>query len=170
MQGKINAFIDGLIPYDYILFGVSFSLFILFIILGILLRERILLAIFFILLAFGAIVAGPTIGYEKMHQYLFKNTVTLKSQKKLTFTKAVVVYGNLTNESKFDFSMCKIKVSAYKRSKNPVKDYLFKFNPFKNMSILQYDIKKGQDKEFKAILEPFYYSKDYNISLEAKCR
>ena len=92
------------------------------------------------------------------------------SQKKLTFTKAVVVEGKLTNISNTNFSICKINFEAYKVSGNSIKDYIYKFKPLKRMSILKYDIAKGQTIDVKAILEPFTYTKDYNVSIKASCR
>ena len=170
MKEKLTAFIEGLITLDYLLFGGVFILFILFIIFGILLRKKIALALLFILLAFGILLAGPTLGYIKLHEYLFKNTTKLISQKKLNFTEAVVVKGSVTNESKKNFQSCKITASAYAVTSNEYKNYLKKFKPFINMSINEYDIKKGETREFKIIVEPFTYSRDYNISLGADCR
>ena len=38
------------------------------------------------------------------------------------------------------------------------------------MSIFEEGIKKGQTREFKIIVEPFTYEKDFNISLGADCK
>ena len=92
------------------------------------------------------------------------------SQKKLSFIKAVVVQAKLTNTSKTNFGICKVHFEAYKVSGNSIKDYIYKFKPLKQMSILKYDITKGSTIDVKAILEPFTYSKDYNISVKASCR
>lgn len=170
MNTKVTAFVENLITYDYILFGASFGLFLLFIILAILIRKKIGLAILLIFLGFGIFILGPTLGYIKMHEYLFKNSVSLTSQKKLLFSEAVVVKGTLTNESKFDFKSCKITASAYKITPNQYKNYINKLKPFKNMSIVEYDIEKGRTIEFKIFIEPFTYSKDYNVSVGADCR
>jgi len=170
MTDNLTTFIDGLIIYDYILFGSVFAVFLLLTILGIVLRHKKALAIFLIFISFTTLIAGSTVGYIKMHQFLYKNTISLLSQKQLTYTKAVIVHGTVKNISKFNFKNCKLTASAYKVSGNSFKDYLFKFNPFKKMSILENDILKGQDREFKIIIEPFTYSKDYNISLGADCR
>jgi len=170
ISAKLSSFIESLIPYDYILFGSSFSLFVLFIILGILLRNKTFISVILLLMAFVIIILGPTLGYTKMHEYLFKNEVSIQSQKKLTFVKAVVVHATLANKSKYNFKMCKIKLSVYKVTKNPIKNYIYKLKPFKHMSILKYDIMKGSTIDIKAIVEPFTYSKDYNISIQASCR
>ena len=105
-----------------------------------------------------------------MHEYLFKNSTKLTSQKRLSFTNAIVVKGTLSNASKFDFKSCKITAKVHKLSKNNLKNYIYKFKYIKKMSIIEEDIKKAQTINFKIIVEPFTYSKDYNISLEAKCK
>ena len=170
MKIKIQNFIDGLIPYDYILFGSVLALFVLFIVLAILLRKKITLAIFLVLLAFATFLLGPTLGYVAMHKFLFKNHTELISQKKLNFSQAVVVKGKITNDSNFDFKSCRITASAYKVTSNKYKNYIYKLKPFKKMSISEEDIKKGETREFKIIVEPFTYKRDYNISLGANCK
>lgn len=170
MKEKITAFINELILYDYILFGSVFVFFILFVIFGIMLRRKVFLAVIFVLLGFSIFILGPTLGYIKMHEYLFKNTITLLSQKKLTFTQAVVVKGTLTNDTKRDFQSCKITASAYKVGSNELKNIVNKLKPFANMSIIEYEVPANQSIEFKIIIEPFTYEKDYNISIGADCK
>ena len=170
MEAKITAFIDGLIKYDYILFGGVFILFILLIIFAILLRKKTFLAVMLLILSFLVLILGPTFGYIKMHRFLFKNSVVMSSQKKLQFTQAVVIKGNITNESKFDFESCKITAKAHKVSSNILKKHIYKFKTIQKMSILESDIMKGETRDFKMIMEPFTYSKDYNITLGAECK
>jgi len=170
MKEKITTFINGLITYDYILFGSVFGVFLLFLILAILARNKVGLSIFLILLSFIILALGPTLGYIKMHEYLFKNSTKLTSQKKLEFVKAVVVKGTLTNESERNFSSCKITAKAHKVSKNDLKNYIYQFRTLKRMSIIKENIQKGETINFKILIEPFTYSKNYNISLEAKCK
>ncbi len=38
------------------------------------------------------------------------------------------------------------------------------------MSIVEEDIGVGEIREFKLFIEPFTYSKDYNVSIGSKCR
>lgn len=170
MKAKITTFLDGLITYDYILFGSVFGLFILLIILSILLRKKIALAVFILLLAFSTLFIAPMVGYIEMHKYLFKNSIKLIKQKKLNFTQAVVIKAEITNESKFIFSECLITAKASKHTKNRYKNYIYSFKPFQKMSILEHNISMGETRYFKMIVEPFTYSKDYNISLKADCK
>ncbi len=170
MKEKITTFLDGLIKYDYILFGSTFTLFILLIILALVLRKRIGLAIFLVLLSFSTLLIAPTLGYIKMHEYLFKNSLTVISEKKLEFMDAIVLKGSLTNESNIDFKSCKITAKIHKSSKNSLKDYIYKFKSIKKMTIIKENIVKESTITFKMIIEPFTYSKKYNISLGAKCK
>ncbi len=170
LKTKITSFINDLIIYDYILFGTIFVLFILFIILAIVVRQRVGLSIFLLLLSLSLLLLGPTIGYTQMHNFLYKNIITLTSQKKLTFTQAIVIKGTLSNDSKFDFQSCKISATAYKFSKNPIKSIIYPFKPIKKASIVIENIPKGKAREFKMFIEPFTYSNEYNISLEARCK
>ena len=170
MNTKAKAFIEELIVYDYVLFGAVFVLFILFIILSILLRKKITLAVLFLLLAFAVLFLGPTWGYIEMHKYLFKNTLALHTQQKLSFSQSILVRAKLTNESKFDFVSCKVTASVYKVTNNEYKNHLFKLKPFQKTSMITPAIQKGTTHNLEFFIEPFTYSKDYNISLGADCR
>jgi len=170
VKAKIQAFLDTLILYDYILFAASFALFILLIVLGIILRKKVGLAVFLILLAFSILLLVPTLGRIFMHDFLFANTTTVTSQKKLEFTEAIVVKGTLGNDSRFHFEECRITANVHKVSKNALKNYLFQFKTIKKMSILEYDIKRAGSRDFKIIVEPFTYERDYNITIGAKCK
>lgn len=170
MSFSIATFIEELIVYDYILFGSTFFIFILLVIIAILKRNKTYMSIFLFLLAFSIAILSPTVIHTQMHKALFKNSVTITDKKELTYTNAVVVYAKIKNISDVDFSICKIKANAYKVSGNSIKDYLFKLNPFLTTSSIEYDIAKGEEVDFKVILEPFIYSKDYDISIGARCR
>jgi len=170
MKGKITAFLNQLMIYDYILFGSVFALFLLIFILALVLRKKTVVSIFLVLLSFSILFLGPTLGYIKMHEYLFANSVKLISQKQLVYTAAIIVKGQITNESKRNFKQCKITASVIKQGKNKYKNYIYKFKPLKKMSIIEQDIAKAQVRDFKIIVEPFRYAKDYNITLKADCR
>jgi hypothetical protein len=171
MKAKITAFIDQLLIYDYALFGAVILLFILFLILAILLRKKIVLSIILILLSFVVLILGPTLGYQQLHNFLFKANTTITEVKTLEFSKAIVIKGVLINASSRDLFTCKITAKMFKVSGNRYLDMLYPLNPFKKMSILEdVNLSKNEQYEFKMIVEPFTYSKDYNVSIGANCR
>jgi len=170
MKEKIATFIDGLIQYDYFLFGAIFTLFIIFIVLALLLRKKVGLAIFLVFLSFTILLAGSTVGYSQMHKYLFKNSIQLISEKKLLFGEAIVIKGSIANQSEIDFQSCKIDIAISKMSKNIVKNYIYQFKPIQESSFIEKNITIGNIRKFKIIVEPFSYSKKYSIKLGAECK
>jgi hypothetical protein len=170
MNSKINAILDALIVQDYILFGSVFILFICLLILAILLKDRRKTSRFIATFAFLLLIFGPTLGYIEMHKYLFKNYIELISQQKLNFTNAIVVKGKVTNNSKVNFSSCKITATAYKKTPKEYKNYILRLKPLQISSIILQDVPKNQTKEFKMFIEPFTYTKDYTVELQSSCR
>ncbi len=170
MKNKITSFLDGLITYDFILFGGILLVFILLVVFSILFRKKKRLSLFLAIFSFIFLLVSPFIGYTMMHDILFKNQTILTSQKKLQFTKAVVVHGKLTNLSTRNFESCLITATIHRSSSNKLKDFIYKFKPLKKMSIIEEDIVVANEIDFKIIVSPFTYSNNFNTSLEASCR
>lgn len=171
MKAKITDFIHHLLPYDYLLFGGIFILFILLLVIAIVVRRKVGLAIFFVFVAFGVLTAGPVVGYTILHQYLFKHHIIIKEVKALEFTEALLIKGDINNTSKRPFSECILRAGVYKVTHNRYIDPLYPYIPFKKSSIvLNETIKPGKSESFKLFVEPFRYTKDYNVTLKAECR
>jgi len=169
MKEKITVFVNNLIIYDYVLFGSIFALFILFIILAIVLRGKLGVAIFLVLFSFSFLFVSPIIAYRAMHKFLFEDTLILTTQKKLKFTKAIVLKGTISNKSKFKYIDCQIVASTYKVTGNKIKDFIFQYAPFQSAMMIENNITQGEVREFKMFIEPFTYTKDYNLSIDSSC-
>lgn len=167
---KILTFLNGLTNYDYALFGGIFLLFLLLLVITLLLRKRPLLSITVLLISIVTLLIGPIVGYIELHKYIYKNSCKVTDVKELQFTPAVIVTGTITNESKRDFSTCKISAKLYKVSHNKVLDKLYTLKPFKKMSIIEDNILRNETRHVKIIVEPFGYKHDYNVSIGADCR
>lgn len=171
MKAKLSHFIQSLIVYDYVLFGVVVALFILFLLLAVVLHKKTLLSIILIIFSFAILLLGPTLGYKAMHAYLFKNSTTIEEIKALEFSQALIVKGSLQNKSNRDFQSCKITANVYKVANNMLFDLIYPLNPFKKSSIVTTEVlEKNATRVFKIIVEPFTYSKDYNVSIGVDCQ
>ncbi|MBD3810370.1 MAG: DUF2393 domain-containing protein [Sulfuricurvum sp.] len=171
MKAKITDFIHHLLIYDYLLFGGIFILFILLLVIAIIFRRKLALAIFLVFLAFGVLIAGPVAGYIILHQYLFKHHLIIRETKALQFTEALLIKGDINNTSKRVFSECTLHAGVYKVTHNKYIDPIYPYIPFKKSSMVLHEtINPGKSKPFKLFVEPFRYSKDYNITLKAECR
>ena len=170
LKNFINSFISTLHTYDYIIFSISLALFILLLVLAILLKEKTKTSLFLVLSSFVILIAGPIGGYKYIHTTLFKNEISNLVVKKLEFSQALVIKGELTNLGKQNFKKCKIKVKAFKGSNNFFEEFVYALKPFQKMTIIKEEtLDINQSIEFKMILEPFTYSKEYNISVKAAC-
>jgi len=170
MKHKINAILDSLIVQDYILFASVFVLFIMLMFFAVFLRRKKNISRLLASSSFLILILGPTLGYIQMHKYLFKNGVELINEKKLEFTKAIVIQGKITNDSENDFYQCNIVATAYRKTSNGLKNYVLRLKPIKKSSIVLEDIRISETKEFKMFIEPFEYKYDYEVGLEASCK
>ena len=170
MKEKILAFVHQLSNYDYILFAGLFVLFLLLLILTLLLRRRAILSTILLLMSLATLFVAPVVGYFQLHEYLYKHTTKLIDYKALQFTPALVVTGSITNDSKNDFSTCKIRVNIFKLAHNEILDKIFPFNPFQTMTTQENEIAQGETRDFKIIVEPFTYKNDFDVSLTTDCR
>ncbi len=171
MKTKIIDFINNLLIYDYFLFGGIILLFVLLLILAIVLREKIAFAVFLVLLAFGILTAGSVGGYLWLHSYLFKSKVTVTEVKALEFTEALLVRGEVHNLSKRPFSRCVLTTGVHKVTHNRYIDTIYPYIPFQKSSYtLEETIGAGERAPFKLFVEPFRYTKDFNITVKADCR
>jgi len=166
----LHNFVNSLHTYDYILFSASGVVFILLLFLAILLREKTKISLLLVLLSFTSLIAGPIFGYQYIHSKLYGYTITNIQVKELEFSEALVIKGTLTNHGTQTFSKCNIKAITYKGANNFLEEIVYPFKPFNKKSIIKQeslDINKSLD--FKLILEPFTYSKEYNVSIKAEC-
>lgn len=170
MKNKILIFLNELTNYDYALFGGVFILFLLLLVITLLLRKNHIISVVLLIISMVVLFVGPVVGYIELHKYLYKNSTKVTDVKELQFTPAVVVTGTMTNESKRDFSTCKISANLYKVSNNAILNKLFHLNSFQKMSIVEDNIERNETRAIKIIVEPFNYNKNYDVSLGADCR
>lgn len=171
MKARIQDFIQNLIPYDYFLFGGIILLFVLLLTLAIVLRHKLGVAIVIVFMAFGVLTVAPFVGYWTMHHQLFKNKITLHEIKALEFTEALLIKGDINNTSKRPFKECTLHAGVSKVTPNTYLNQLYHVIPFKKSSMtIQQPISPGESMPFKLFVEPFRYTKKYNVTVKAECR
>ena len=175
MKERINEILHNLVIYDYILFSLTFFVFTLLIVLAIVLREKTAAAMLTVLLALIVFIVAPTLGYTQMHTFLYKTKVEIPTIKQLDFTPALIITGEYSNISKLTFSTCKVHAGIYKVAKDEFlssfKNAIFPFSPFRKETIVvNKRLKPHESNEYKLMIEPFVYKKDYNVSIEVTCK
>jgi len=170
MRERLLVFLHTLTLYDLLYIGAVFLLFILLVLLTLFLRRKITVALLILLFSILEISIGLTFGFGYFHDAIFKKSITITKAKKLHFVEAVVIEGKLKNESKFNFKSCKLTAIIYKETHNKYKNLLFKLKPLKSKSVTIKNIPKGDDIDFKFLIEPFKYKKDINVSVDGVCK
>ncbi len=170
IKSLMESFVASLHLYDYILFGVSGALFILILLLAIILRNKTGLSLLLVLLAFVIVITGPLFGYQYIHTTVYKTEISELQIKKLEFSQALVIKGNLRNIGSQSFHTCTISAKAFKGPTNILEEYVNPLKPFQKVSILKKTpIEINDSIDFKMMLEPFTYSNEYNISVKVDC-
>jgi len=166
----MQTFIESLHTYDYVLFGVVAALFLLLLFLAILLRHRVTLSLLLVLLSFIILIVGPIVSYQYIHATIYKTKLSELQIKRLEFSEAVVIKGKVTNQGKEPFKKCEISSSAYRGATNFLQELVYPLKPFMKRSIIKEEnIDINSSIDFKLMLEPFTYSKEYNISVKVNC-
>ncbi len=170
MLQSAKELLQGFLLHDYLLFGAIFLVALLLLLVTFLLRKRPFLALLLFMFGAMALVGGSYFAYDYLHAYLFKSRVEIVETKKLTFTKAVVLKAKLYNDSKFDFSECKVEAALHKKLENRYKNLLQSYKYIAKESIIIKDLAQGGVEDIKLLIEPFSYDGEFYAKMEAKCR
>jgi len=93
----LQAFIETLHMYDYILFAISGALFLLLLFLAILLCSKVGVSLILVIVSFIILISVPIFGYNTIHNSIYKTKLSDLSIKRLEFSEAVVIKGRMTN-------------------------------------------------------------------------
>lgn len=171
LKASIKALVNSFHLYDYVLIGASAGLFLLLLLLAIVLRHKTLTSLLLIIFSFIVIAVGPVIGYKFVHGTIYKHSITDMLIKPLAFSEAILIKGTLTNQGRQTFNSCQINAKAYRGADNFLEELVYPLKPFLETSIVTEDaLDVNSSMDFKILLEPFTYAKEYNISVKANCQ
>ncbi len=171
MKQKLLDFFHSLSTYDYIFYISAIVVFVVLILLILLLRKRVMLSLFLLLVAILEISLVPTFGHSYFHnEILYKNDINITKIKRLHYVDAVLIEGRLKNSSKLYFKSCKIKAVLTRDRHNKLLNAILKLKPIKSSSIYLQDIDINSSKNFRLLIEPFRYKKDFLVDVSGICK
>jgi hypothetical protein len=170
MKTKLLNFINTLSLYDYLLFGGILFFFLLFLILAILFHRKLGVAVTLILSAFILLISSP-LAYIGMHTYFYKHIVTLTTVQDLEYTDALLIRGDINNTSKQTFKECTLMFGISKVSNIKPLNRLYPYLPFRRKTLaISKTMKPDEGENFKLLVEPFSYSKNFTVIAWSICR
>lgn len=173
MQQKVTQFFhnfaDALTIYDYLALTLLLLLFLLCIVLAIFARNRAGLAVFFALIAFTLLVAGPFGVKIALDSIIRSNSIEITNVQKLNFSDALVIDGTLTNKGKVNFSKCDIKVSVVKEYANQYLQMLFNLKPIMTKKHTVEGIEIAQSVQFNIVIDQFTLNDGFITNAKGEC-
>jgi len=171
LKSSILNYISHFSMYDYVGYAWLILVFFVSIILAIFLaRKSAFLSVFILLISLTLLFAGPFILKYYLDQFLRPTITNTTSIKKLTYTNALIVTGEVENISKMNFSTCSVDISVLKSSRGTIKNILNQLKPIRKMTIsIDKPVLIGEREEFRVVFDRYTYNKDINVSVNSKC-
>jgi len=155
--------------YDYLGLALLFLLFLLCILLAIFAKNKAGLALFFALIAFSLLIAGPFGIKIAFDSIIRANTIEINSIQKLNFSDALVIDGTVTNRGKVDFSKCDIKVFITKEHSNNYLQMLYNLKPIMTHKHTVEEIKILESVSFNIVIDNFKLENGFIVTAKGEC-
>lgn len=157
--------------YDYMAYAWLILLFFVFILLSIFLaKKKLLISILMFMISLAILFFGPFVLKHYLDIFLRPTEIKNIQMKKLNFTDALIVTGEIKNISKMSFSLCGVNVSVLKASSSALENFANSLKPLLNKSMfLDKTLDINETKEFRVVFDYYTYDKDINISVQTEC-
>lgn len=171
MKRHVIDFLHTLNLYDYLFFGGIIFFFLFLLILSILLRHKQTLALILVILALITLLIAPIGGYIALHALIYKHSIKLTTVKDLEFTDALLVKGDMNNNSNETFKECTLYIGVSKISPIKPLNKVYPYLPFRRQTIvIKGPIAPKETKTFKLLIQPFHYAKRHSVTALGHCR
>lgn len=170
-KASVLNYVNHFSMYDYAAYTWLIILFFVTILLAILVAKKSpIFSVLILILSLSLLFAGPFVLKHFLDKYLRPSLSQPILIKKLTFSDTLIVTGLVTNQSKKDFSTCKVDVSVLKNSKSDIQNYINQLKPLLKQSIsIDKPIEVNATREFRVVFDRYTYTKDINISIKSEC-
>ena len=158
----------SLTKYDLMAIGWVVLLALLMLIMAIFIKRRSL-SYFLFFLGFVLFFFGPPAIKIALDRIIRATEVTVTAVKPLKFSQTLLLEGNITDRGKIDFSDCDLLIVTY-RPDTPLKTWAAWFKPrHVYLRRLNQPLLRGETKDFRLLVDPFYDRGDFNVTVDARC-
>ncbi|WP_395001889.1 DUF2393 family protein [uncultured Helicobacter sp.] len=163
----IQNFFDTFAFYEIAIMSMLFVVFILFFMLGLLLRGRRFSSKFFFFLSIVLFISAPFILQFCMQQLLYKSDIEVLQSKRLEYTNAFFVQANVTNIGFAPFSLCEVSVDILHDGFLKPLSGIYPKRHYKQ--IIPLALSPGQSQEFQLIFDNFTPTLPFDYTLHIDC-
>ena len=171
LQNSLKFYAEYFSWIDWVSYSWAFLLFLIIFVVSIYVMSKAqILGVLMLFLSIFGLAAGVYFISDFLDTRLRARNLELISQKRLSYTDALVVDFNLKNLSKKSFGRCNIRLKFYYPSENKLKNAINKFKPFlKENIIFEGQIAAGESRRISGAIEGFRAARDYNITTASEC-
>jgi quinol-cytochrome oxidoreductase complex cytochrome b subunit len=170
-KSHLITYINHFTVYDYVAYAWLILIFFLTILLSIFIAKKSpICSILIFLVSLALLFVAPFVIKSYLDDYLRPTQNKTILVKKLTFSDALVVTGEITNTSKIDYSTCSIDISVLKHENSYIKNIVSKLKPLRKKTIsINELLEVNTTKELRVVFDNYTYNKDVNVSINSQC-
>ncbi len=168
---SLGDYVHSLTIYDYVAFGwFALLLIAIFTLSVMMIKKRPKCSITLMIFSVFLILIAPISIKLFLDKSVRKVIVVDKNHTLLSFSKSLIITGELENRGKIDLHKCYINGKILRTSENFFKYISNYLKPIeKKTIILTEDLFQKERKEFKMVFENFKYSGSYDVIVKAEC-
>ncbi|WP_394968180.1 DUF2393 family protein [uncultured Helicobacter sp.] len=163
----IQDFFDTFAFYEIGLMGALFIIFVLFFMLGLLLRGRRFISKFFFFLSFILFVGAPFLLQFCMQHFLYKTDIHILQSKRLEYINAFFIQAKVTNTGFAPFITCEVSVDILHDGFLKPLSRVYPKKHYKQTIPLQ--LQPNQSDEFQLIFDNFTPTPPFDYTLYIDC-
>ena len=170
-KNALITYINHFSVYDYAAYAWLILLFFVTILLCVFIAKKSpVISIFIFIISLVLLFVGPFIIKKYLDEYLRPTQNKTVSIKKLTFSDALIVIGEIKNISKQDYSTCNIQLNVHKIDSSYFKDLINRLKPLRKKTIsLHETLEVNATKELRVVFDNYAYTEDVNVSINSTC-
>lgn len=170
-KNALITYINHFSVYDYAAYAWLILLFFVTILLCVFIAKKSpLFSILIFIISLGLLFVGPFIIKKYLDEYIRPTQNKTLSIKKLTFSDALIVVGEIKNISKKDYSICNIQLNVHKTSNSYFKDLINRLKPLRKKTIsLHETLEVNATKELRVVFDNYTSTNDVNVSIDSTC-
>ncbi|WP_024954939.1 DUF2393 family protein [Sulfurospirillum arcachonense] len=171
IKNAILIYVNNFSMYDYVGFAWLILIFFVTILLAVVMAKKSpVFSIFIFIISLILLFAGPFILKNYLDDYLRGSTNKTLLVKKLHFSNALIVNGEVTNISQKNFYICNVTISLLNQSDNYIKNIFNQLKPLRKQTIsIDEPIEVNSTKEFRVVFDQYTQIDDINVTINSVC-
>jgi hypothetical protein len=168
---SIMNYLTHFTMYDYMAYSWLILIFFVSLLLSIFLAKKsAVFSVLILLISLSLLFAGPFMIKNYLDKQLRANETKTTMIKKLNFSDAMIVEGEVKNLSKNTFTICSVEISILKIDAGFFQNFKNQLKPLMKQTIsVNNPIDINMSEKFRVVFDGYTYNEDVNVSVKSNC-